>query len=53
MATTMQDAAKQEGAEFLLEEHRSHEAAIFESERTGETRVNFFLTVTAAIFAGR
>ena len=39
------------GADFLLEEYRGHEAAIYESERTGETRVNFYLTVTSAIFA--
>lgn len=51
MATTVGAESKRETAEFLLEEYRSHEAAIFESERTGETRVNFFLTVTAAIFA--
>lgn len=39
------------GTEFLLEEYRGHEAAIYESERAGETRVNFFLTVTGAIVA--
>src|SRR5688500_10208458 len=48
---TAESESKRATAEFLLEEYRSHEAAIFESERTGETRVNFFLTVTAALFA--
>lgn len=51
MATITQPEVRREVADFLLEEYRSHEAAIWESERTGETRVNFFLTVTAAIFA--
>lgn len=48
---TVESESRRATAEFLLEEYRSHEAAIFESERTGETRVNFFLTVTAALFA--
>lgn len=51
MTTQVHNETKGRAMDFLLEEYRGHESAIFESERTGETRVNFFLTVTAAIFA--
>lgn len=45
------DPADKVALEFLLEEYRSHSAALHESETTGESRVNFFLTVSSAILA--
>lgn len=45
------DGKSERSIQFLLEEYRQHVQAIGDSERTGETRVGFFFTITAAVFA--
>ncbi len=35
--------------QFMLEEYRAYREALVENEKSGETRVNFFLTVTTAV----
>lgn len=48
-----QEASEPKGhsVDFLLTEYQSHREAFWRSEELGESRVNFFITITTAVLA--